>query len=109
MKRDYVEAKPYNIKKIYPYFFWKHCEVCDKEFKKEYGWEITIPWSNSRTLTHHACCSCLDSAAVNVYAEKLMVHPPRPQPPLAPPRSSKPDKPIGRVDEQVFKSPFHNW
>lgn len=80
MKREYLKTKPYYINKIYPYFFWKLCEVCKKEFKKEHGWEINIPWSNNRFNTHYVCCSCISSEdKVDVFAEELMKPPPPPQ------------------------------
>jgi len=32
--------KPYIIDRIVPLFFWKKCDLCKSEFKREYGWKI---------------------------------------------------------------------
>lgn len=40
MKRFYSDDV-IEIKEIYPLLFWKRCECCDKEFRREIGFEVT--------------------------------------------------------------------
>lgn len=51
MKR---ENKSYEIKKIYPILFWHYCELCNRNFKKEHGWKIRMPYATFK----YVCCDC---------------------------------------------------
>ena len=44
----------YEVKKIWPIFFWTYCECCQRDFKKEYGWKI-LPGCFSKM---YMCCDC---------------------------------------------------
>jgi len=39
MRRE-KSNKPYTIDWIHPLFFWYKCDICNAEFKREYGWKI---------------------------------------------------------------------
>lgn len=65
MKRDKEKEYP-KVKIIHPRFFWKECRFCNKEFKKEDGFEI-IDLKACRAsgeyplFTSYCCNKCANS------------------------------------------------
>ena len=53
MRRE--PKKPYIIDRIIPLFFWHKCDLCESEFKYEYGWKIRYS-TTSRIL----CNKCAE-------------------------------------------------
>jgi hypothetical protein len=65
MKRDVDMFK--GIIKIYPRFFWKYCEKCKKEFRREWGWRANLVFMETR-YDEYVCAECaptkLDAAKI---------------------------------------------
>lgn len=51
MRRE--PKKPYIIDRIVPLFFWHKCDLCESEFKHEYGWKIRYS-----TTSRIICSKC---------------------------------------------------
>lgn len=51
------ETPIFYLKKIFPRYFWIECDVCHKEFKKEYGWKYRKYWTD-RIEYKHICNEC---------------------------------------------------
>lgn len=84
MKREPLKPvykQPWRTKRIKPWF-WTYCSKCEKEFKREYGWQISrryykkiLPSSgfeewyfSGNTDIFYFCAECLETEqAVNRY------------------------------------------
>jgi hypothetical protein len=82
MKRKKRECNGYKVslKKIWPIFSWKWCFICNKEFRRELGWEhIThaFPLHVPRYVCRK-CCSTEDEVldSVNRLVEDYKKCPP---------------------------------
>lgn len=83
MKREKRENLYPIVKPIKPFFFWKECRFCGKEFKRELGYEIEdlttmIP---RRVFWSYCCNTCgksKDDVVKLVKDTKLMSPPPKP-------------------------------
>lgn len=59
------EIKKYKIKKIHPNIFWTRCHICNREFKKEDGWEIKY-----KSFSNYLCIHCAPNKEIaKQYAE----------------------------------------
>jgi hypothetical protein len=55
MKKGY----PNRVKKFYARFFWRHCQRCGLQFKKEWGWKYTFhPLLSLSDTTWYLCDEC---------------------------------------------------
>lgn len=76
MKR---QIKNYKIKRIYPFIFWKKCCKCGQEFKREYGWKISLR-NRCDIEASYLCNECAkteseveDMLENNVFAKQIIV------------------------------------
>jgi len=54
-----MKRKPkykYNVSKIWPIFLWYYCHVCDREFRREWGWRVKLP--NKLNVNRYVCINC---------------------------------------------------
>ncbi len=74
---------PAVVYKTYPLFFWKLCDKCRKEFRREWGWHyVSGPYFNGRGHRRYLCHSCADIRGVAAeYASGIHNLPPRPPAP----------------------------
>ncbi len=80
-----------SISRVWPIFFWEFCVVCQKEFRREYGWQH---FTNSfKGITRYICCECCPTEqeavdAMDKYVKdwKEKMKRLRPKPPPAPPK-----------------------
>jgi hypothetical protein len=58
-KRRFVPPPEFPCVATWPIFAWRRCEMCDSEFRREWGWEVlTGPWINGFGRFHYACLQC---------------------------------------------------
>lgn len=68
MKR--IPADPFPITTIKP-FFWKLCDCCKQEFRREPGWWLRIPGANHHVFDKYLCAECApDFAAAQAHRKK---------------------------------------
>lgn len=58
MKREKDRFGVFGIKEISPLLFWKTCEVCDIEFRRESGWVFRRVWHGQSTIRTYLCQDC---------------------------------------------------
>lgn len=62
MKRIYSE-NVIEIKEIYPLLFWKKCNYCNKEFKKERGYKMSEVYINCKGEIDYGFWNCCNECA----------------------------------------------
>jgi len=51
-----------SISRTFPLFFWRRCDKCKQEFRREWGWYfVTGPYYNGRGHGRFLCGSCAKS------------------------------------------------
>lgn len=100
-----------HIEVFTPYFFWKKCDKCGYEIKKEKMWRIHILTRYNRdALYKNVCQHCLPTLNdATIYREnylKKLMEPPPPPPPHFPPKKEKNIITDISVDENVERITF---
>lgn len=75
-----------SITKIWTIFIWEDCIICNKQFRREWGWRHTT--HSYRAVWRHACRKCCPTRedaleAIHNFVEEKIKN--RPPPPPAPP------------------------
>jgi|GEM_PF-2287082 len=106
-KRDPVPQCKYPLYRCYPWFFWRQCCECGREFRREHGWRaITGPIFRGVGRPRHLCNECApDHAAAVAYFNEDRWRPPRPSTP--PPAQSMPPDVIERASRSVERD--YEW
>lgn len=80
MKQPAIEKYEHGIYRTFPLLVWRKCEVCNYEFRREWGWRFLI----YKGLWLYVCKECIpDKNRVHSYAKNGEWMPPRPN--IAPP------------------------
>ena len=59
------KTKCRRIDLIWPIFFWKYCEKCCKDFRREWGWHtITGPYHGNKGVDRYVCFKCAPDVEV---------------------------------------------
>jgi hypothetical protein len=85
MKREAAMRPLFPVDRIWPWFFWRLCVVCKREFRREYGWRVAHGPVNSQANESYVCGECAHDqyTAANFFDPARMRRPP---PPPVPPR-----------------------
>ena len=80
---------PFPTERVRP-FFWKTCDSCKQEFRREPGWLIIIPVANLFVCEKYLCEECAPTLATALaWRRKYTEYGPPPQPgdfPAPPPK-----------------------
>lgn len=59
MKRDIpIHHRRAVMKRCWPWFFWRACELCDREFRREYGWRSICHYPGGAYEIATVCAAC---------------------------------------------------
>ena len=65
-RKDPLDSTINQVYKTYPLFFWKKCELCKLQFRREWGWkfwEIAHQWGNVYIYFCKSCCPTKEKTA----------------------------------------------
>jgi hypothetical protein len=61
MKREahFEQKYKYGVYRTWPLFKWRYCEICGKEFRREWGWNyLGGPFFNNIGQDYYLCKQC---------------------------------------------------
>lgn len=66
-----IEKSECSWKYIFPLFFWRECEFCNKDFRREWGYSLIYYYMDCR-FEKYCCNSCADTPeeAEHLYNQK---------------------------------------
>jgi len=96
MKRQHKEHYEH-LDRHFSSIFWRYCCMCDKDFRREWGWRaLTGPWGNGAGVVRFLCGTCAPTRADadKIFLKRLWLgkrpkHPTPPPPPKTVAHASK--------------------
>lgn len=89
MKRPAVSDRYPYLYRTWPLIFWRKCELCEEEFRRQKGWRFLAgPWHGGNGRWRYMCGECVRTEAGASMVAHMWgdMRPPRPPPSPSPPR-----------------------
>ena len=80
----------HGVYRTWPLFYWRECDCCGKEFRREWGWHFLAgPWLNGIGHRYYLCRTCAATLEeAHTYARSGPGNSRR-SPPPAPPKQKR--------------------